>query len=244
MAAPAMVGEVAARESDARTVQTAPGGSIAVEPWSADRPYIARFEAAGADYETAVDEQRAKHGSIPLFWFDLAEWHFANGRKAEAARAVESALDLPTRDNQTLQIVASRLLRYGSETRAIALLERLVKLETDRPQPRRTLALALLERAKLREGKAREADRKRALALLEEVLTTPWPDQYRGIYAIVLVEANRLIAQLGGREGSGTRLDPALIRPLDAGVRVSAEWNTPRTDIDLWVREPSGEEVG
>ncbi len=230
--------------ADAAPEQQRPGGSIAVEPWSANRPYIAAFEAAGADYEKAVDEQRVKHGSIPLFWFDLAEWHFAAGRRAEAARAVEAALDLPTRDNQTLQIVASRLLRYGSQDRAIALLERLVKLETDRPQPRRTLALALLERAKLRSGKEREADQRRALALLEEVITTRWGDQYQGIYAIALVEANRLIAQLGGREASGTRLDPALIQPLDAGVRVSAEWNTPRTDIDLWVREPSGEEVG
>ena len=245
MSAPAPVmAEAAADASGAAAAQAAPGGSIAVEPWSADRPYIAKFDAAGADYDTAIDEQRAKYGSIPLFWFDVAEWHFAAGRKAEAARAVEAALDLPTRDNQTLQIVASRLLRYGSQDRAIALLERLVKLETDRPQPRRTLALALLERAKLRSGAARMADQKRALALLEELLTTTWPDQYRGIYAIALVEVNRLIAQLGGREASGTRLDPVLIRPLDAGVRVSAEWNTPRTDIDLWVREPSGEEVG
>jgi tetratricopeptide (TPR) repeat protein len=221
-----------------------PSGSISVEPWSADRPYLAAFEMANADYEKEIDEQRRKHGAIPLFWFDLAEWHFVKGRKAGAARAVEAALDLPTRDNQTLQIVASRLLRYGSHDRAIALLERLVLIETDRPQPRRTLALALLERARLHQGKAREADLRRALGLLEEVITTAWPDQYRGIYAIALVEANRLIAQLGGREASGTRLDPALIRSLDAGVRVSAEWNTPRTDIDLWVREPSGEEVG
>jgi tetratricopeptide (TPR) repeat protein len=243
MAAP-VAADAASAPANAAEQQAQPGGSIAVEPWSADRPYIAKFDAAGADYEKAIDEQRAKYGSIPLFWFDVAEWHFAHDRRAEAARAVESALDLPTRDNQTLQIVASRLLRYGSQDRAIALLERLVLLEADRPQPRRTLALALVERAKNREGEARKADLKRALGLLEDVITTPWPDQYRGIYAIALVEANRLIAQLGGREASGTRLDPALVRPLDAGVRVSAEWNTPRTDIDLWVREPGGEEVG
>ena len=58
-----------------------------------------------------------------------------------------SALELPTRNNQTLAIVADRLLRYGETDRAIWLLERLLAAEDDRPQPRRTLALALARRA-------------------------------------------------------------------------------------------------
>ena len=44
-----------------------------------------------------------------------------------ARRAAEAALDLPTRDNQTLAIVAAKLLRFGSHDRAIWLLERLAE---------------------------------------------------------------------------------------------------------------------
>ena len=39
-------------------------------------------------------------------------------------------------------------------------------------------------------------------------------------------------------------LDRKFIDALPLDLRVVSQWNTPRTDIDLWVREPSREEVG
>jgi uncharacterized protein YfaP (DUF2135 family) len=38
-------------------------------------------------------------------------------------------------------------------------------------------------------------------------------------------------------------LAPALIKPLDTDLRVTIEWNTAATDMDLWVDEPTGERV-
>ena len=220
-------------------------GSIKVADWNADRPYLDRLDNAGADWERAIDREMKEQGMAPLFWFDVAEWHWRAGRKEEARRAAEAALDAPTRDNQTLAIVAARLLRYGAHDRAIWLLERLMERETDRPQPMRTLALALIERAKYAPTTAlAKADLGRAIDLLARSATTVSDVSARGLETVALMEANAALARLKALGGSSEALDPRLVALLDADVRVVMEWNTPRTDLDLWVTEPKGARVG
>jgi tetratricopeptide (TPR) repeat protein len=217
---------------------------IAVAPWAPDRPYLAALDAASPDRREAVfAEQQAKHGALPAFWLDVAEWHFRKGRRAEALAALLSALELPSRNSQTLQIVADRLVRYGEPDRAIFLLERLVDAERGRPQPKRTLALALARRAENARAPAdqRRADLARAVSLLSEVVMTPWPNAYDGIEMISLMEVNRLIALGKSLGGVDAPLDPRLIALLDVDLRVVIEWNSEATDIDLWVDEPNGE---
>ena len=220
-------------------------GSISVAEWKPDRPYIAKLDKAGDNWEQVIDAELTTSGALPLFWFDVAEWHWQKGRKEEARRAVESALDLPTRDNQTLAIVAARLLRYGAHDRAIWLLERLAEREATRPQPKRTLALALLERAKVDANTvAAKANMARAIELLTKAATDVYEQESDGIETVALMEANAALAKLKAMGGSSNALDPRLVALLDADLRVVVEWNTPRTDLDLWVLEPKGYEVG
>lgn len=240
------------KDGAGRTVGEADGetdsgraGSIEVAGWNPSRPYLARLDKAGADWERAIDKEMKEQGMLPLFWFDVAEWHWRAGRKEEARRAAEAALDAPTRDNQTLAIVAARLLRYGAHDRAIWLLERLMERETDRPQPMRTLALALLERAKYaKTPAAAKADLGRAIDLLAKAATTVTDVDASGIETVALMEANAALARLKAMGGSSNALDPRLVALLDADVRVVMEWNTPSTDLDLWVTEPKGAKVG
>jgi hypothetical protein len=230
------IGVVAARRAS---------GRIEVSQWSADRPYLDRLDAAGKDWEATLDREMKTSGGLPLFWFDVAEWHWQAGRREEARRAVEAALDLPTRNNQTLAIVAARLLRYGSHDRAIWLLERLAERETDRPQPLRSLALALVERSKTTESpQLAKADLERAVELLAKAATDVFDVAPRGVEVVALSEANVALARLKALGGSSKALDERLVALLDADVRVVVEWNTPRTDLDLWVREPKGHDVG
>jgi tetratricopeptide (TPR) repeat protein len=220
---------------------------ITLQPWSSDRPYIAAYDAAGANFDKVFLVQEKKHGVLPVFYLDTAEWLFSKGRSAEAARMVSAALELPTRNNNTLAIVAARLLRYGEADRAIGLLEQLVTLEPERPQPRRTLALALLNRAKGKAADIARPDMQRALDLLTEVIMTPWEGQYGGIETIALMEANAIIPRLRALNGTTGQakvvLDPQLITLLDTDLRVTVEWNTKATDMDLWIDEPSKERV-
>jgi hypothetical protein len=251
-----MKAEDAALPVSAITAETAGGGeaerrekgragSIEVAGWSADRPYLARLDKAGAEWEAAIDREMVKpEGAIPLFWFDVAEWHWKAGRKDEARRAVEAALDLPTRDSQTLAIVAARLVRYGGYDRAVWLLEKLSESETDRPQPSRTLALALIERAKAEAPEKAKADLARAIGLLVKAATGVYDVEAQGIEAVSLMEANGAQAKLKALGGKGDVLDERFIGLMQADVRVVVEWNTPRTDLDLWVTEPAGAKVG
>jgi hypothetical protein len=217
-------------------------GAIAIEPWKADRPYLAALDAASpADAERVFAAQQAEHGALPAFWLDVADWAWRKGDRRRAVRLLLSALELPTRDSATLSIVAERLLRYGEVERAVSLLERLAAAEDDRPQPRRSLALALARRA---EGAPRDrarADLGRAIALLTEVVMTPWNNAYDGIEMIALMEANRLIPRYRALGGTELPLDRRLIALLDTDIRVVIEWQTDATDIDLWVDEPGGE---
>jgi tetratricopeptide (TPR) repeat protein len=221
-------------------------GTIAVEPWAPTRPYLAALnDASPADRDRVFAEQQAAHGSLPAFWLDVADWAWRKGRREEAVRLLLSALELPTRNSQTLSIVAERLMRYGDVNRAVAIYERLVAAEGDRPQPRRSLALALAKRAETAPPERARADLARAIALLTEVVMTPWSDAYEGIEMISLMEANRLIPRFraaGGRPADLT-LDPRLIAHLDVDLRVVVEWFTEATDIDLWVDEPTGEQA-
>jgi Vault protein inter-alpha-trypsin domain len=220
------------------------GGTIALEPWKPERPYLrALLAATPATRERVFAAQQREHGDLPAFWLDVADWAWRSGRRADAIAYVLSALELPTRNSQTLAIVADRLLRYGEVDRAIWLLERLHAAEDDRPQPRRNLALALARRAQGAPAARARADLARAISLLTEVVMTPWDGAYQGIEMISLIEANRLIPRyraLGGRE---IGLDPRLIALLDFDLRVTIEWQTEASDVDLWVDEPGGEQA-
>jgi hypothetical protein len=231
-----------ARDGAGATTGRSRGGTIALEPWKPDRPYLRALDAARpAARERVFAEQQREHGDLPAFWLDVADWAWRAGRRADAIAYVLSALELPTRNNQTLAIVADRLMRYGETDRAVWLLERLLAAEDDRPQPRRNLALALARRAQGAPPAQARADLARAIALLTEVVMTPWDGAYDGIEMISLVEANRLIARyraLGGRE---IGLDPRLIALLDFDLRVTIEWQAEASDVDLWVDEPGGE---
>ncbi|HEX8380991.1 MAG TPA: VIT domain-containing protein [Allosphingosinicella sp.] len=215
---------------------------IEMAEWAADRPYLkALAEAPAGKMETVFAAQQAKHGGLPAFWLDVSDFYLRSGHRPEALRLLLSALDLPTRDSETIATVAARLVRWGELDRAVQLYERLVASEPDRPQPLRSLALALARRAEVAGGEQARADFARAIALLAQVATKRWPAAYGGIELIALMEANRLIPRYRLLGGTDVALDPRLVALLDVDVRVVIEWNTEATDLDLWVDEPNGE---
>jgi tetratricopeptide (TPR) repeat protein len=215
---------------------------VAAAQWASTRPYMTALKAAApGDRERVLAEQQAVHGALPAFWFDVAELAWKAGRRAEAKRFLLSALDLETRNNETLAIVAERLMRYGEQDRAIEMFEAVAEAEPGRPQPLRSLALALAKRSGGRPRDQARADLARAIDLLTQVIMTPWDGDYDGIELISLMEVNRLIPRYRALGGSGVPLDPRLIALLDVDLRVVIEWNTEETDLDLWVDEPNGE---
>ncbi|HEY0130632.1 MAG TPA: VIT domain-containing protein, partial [Allosphingosinicella sp.] len=216
--------------------------AIELPEWTADRPYLKALAAARAsELETVLAREQAEHGALPAFWLDVSDWYFRAGRRPEALRLLLSALDLPTRNSETVAVVAARLVRWGELDRAVQLFERLAAAESDRPQPLRSLALALAKRAEAGPSPQSRADLARAMALLTQVVMTPWGEDYDGMEMISLMEVNRLIPRYRKLGGADVPLDPRLIALLDVDLRVTIEWNTEETDLDLWVDEPNGE---
>jgi uncharacterized protein YfaP (DUF2135 family) len=79
------------------------------------------------------------------------------------------------------------------------------------------------------------------MALLTEVIMTPPEEDYEGIELVALMDANEVIPRLRAAGSRKIELDPRLIALLDVDLRVVIEWNTPGTDMDLWVDQPDGE---
>ncbi|MGI4731080.1 MAG: VIT domain-containing protein [Janthinobacterium lividum] len=227
------------QEATRRGTPTDAATAIHIEPWQPDRPYLELYDGRPSDFDERFLEAEKRHGDLPIFYLDTAEWMRRHGRGAGAAEMVLSALALPTANEVTLGIVADRLERYGAIDRAIELRERQAALDPERPQPRRLLALALARRAVLRPATAR-ADLQRAAGLLYAVATTPHDDAWNGIETIALIEANALLPRLR-RLGGTMPMDPRLVKLLDVDARVVIDWTTDGSDMDLWVDEPDGE---
>ena len=205
----------------------------------ADRAYLKAFDRDPAAFDRLFAEWEDKAGGAPIFYFDVADWLHAKGRRAKAVETLLSALDLPSANGVTMGIVAARLQRWGEHDLAIALRERQLLAESDRPQVRRLLALAVAARATANSATAR-ADYACAIAMLVEFALSPVEPQWQGIDIIALREANALIPRLVALGGS-VDLDPRLVKNLDSDLRIVIDWSTDDTDLDLWVDQPNGE---
>jgi hypothetical protein len=248
-----VTGQRTASSSSAQLVPAAasppasPEIGIEAAPWDPKRPYIDALAAAKPqDWARVFREQEAKYGDLPAFYFDVAEHLYRKGEPKAAAAMALNALELPTSDLTTLTVLADRLMRYGDEDRAIWVYEKVLYLDPDRPQPRRSLALALIERAERTAARggpaeAQKRDYERAMALLNEVVTREWDSAYEGFEIVALMEANRIVPRMKALGVQAIPLDPRLVDLFDVDLRVVLEWNTDATDMDLWVDDPFSE---
>jgi tetratricopeptide (TPR) repeat protein len=210
--------------------------------WASDRPYLVALRAARPkDRERVLAEQQARHGLLPAFWLDVSEYYRRAGAREEALRLLLSALELTTRDSETLGLVAERLIRWGDVDTAIALYERMVAQDRQHPHPQRGLALALAKRAARTPSDQAKADLARAIALLAHIVLTVDDDRYEGFDIIALTEVNSMIARYRRLGGGEVPLDPRLIANLDLDLRIVLEWKNETIDVDMWVMEPNGE---
>lgn len=212
---------------------------IAVAAWRPDRDYLNAFDADPTAFDRIFSEWDKKAGDVPSFYLDTADWLARKGRNDLALDMLLSALDLPTANEVTVGMVATRLERWGKLDLAIALRERQAKLDPSHPQPRRLLALALGRRAALG-GPTARADLERAVSLLTQVALSPLDSRWNGIDMISLTEANAFLVRLKAAGGTFD-LDPRLVKNLESDVRVVLDWSNDAADIDLWVDEPNGE---
>ena len=229
--------------------------TVSTAAWNPNRPYLTALREVKLGEEAAFDiiyaAQEILYGDTPAFYFDMAEWAYRNGLTARAASIARNALELSNTSVDTKIILASRLVRYGDYGRAIWLNERVLQATPNKPQALRNLALSIVDAtdagrtANTIQTPAAIAAYQRALSLLMKIVLTPNNGDYDGIELIALMEANHVVATLKTLGVTDAALDPQidrrLVSLLAVDIRVTLEWNTDKTDMDLWVDEPTEE---
>jgi hypothetical protein len=237
--------EELAKEAEARP--SGARGSIKIQAWTPDTPYLGAMKRAGADAYTAYLDARAEYSASPAFYLDCGDYLLGAGERELGLRVLSNLLELGLDDAALMRMYAWRLQQAGELDLAVSVFERVLRDREDEPQSHRDLALALGERWR-RDGDP--ADAVRAMALLYEVVVRAW-ERFPEIELIALMELNRLVylvrkAGDTGGEGGGRvevpgDIDKRLLRNLPLDVRISMSWDADLTDVDLHVFEPGGE---
>ncbi|MBC8140025.1 MAG: DUF2135 domain-containing protein, partial [Armatimonadetes bacterium] len=228
-----------------------PAATIAIKPWTPDAPYLKKMagsKTAEAAYAVYLAE-REPWAQTPAYYFDCAEALHRRGDTALAVRVLTGIADLRLEDAALLRIVAHRLMQWNHAADAVPLFEQIAVLRPEEPQSFRDLALALARRG---DGAAKTnpvaavADYNRALVLLNDVATKRW-QRFQSISDLAITEANRVIARAkrlpNGAAGKlVVPLDSRLVQNLDCDLRVVMTWDSDNSDMDLHVKEPTGEE--
>lgn len=243
MAAPAAPGMAAGRAMESVRMASVAGGrgrdqaadvsaTIDLKPWSPDTPYMKELNAAakGQRYSLYV-ALRAKYGTTPGFFLDVADLFRDQGEPALALRILSNLAELKLEDPSLLRVLGYRLRQLGLAELAVWTFDQVVALRAEEPQSHRDLALALAQAGQIQ----------RAVDLMWDTAARPWDPRFRDINLIVVGEMNATIATAKARPNTA-RIDTRLIENLPVDIRAVLNWDTPNSDMDLHIVDPRGEE--
>ena len=160
---------------------------------------------------------------------------------ADALRTLSSLIENNPGDTVLARDVAFSALEWGLNDQAFHLLKRVLELRPLEPQTYQAMSLCLAETG--------NADL--AIVYYEVALNATWNDRYLDVKKIVGVEYVDLLRRIERGELSSHAREYAVARletmrgrvPVSqADLVITMVWNTDRTDIDLHVIEPTGEE--
>ncbi len=216
---------------------------IVVKKWSPDTPYLKELAKVDEAY-TAYLDLREEYAEAPSFYLDCATFFHDAQQEVLAVRVLSNLAELKLDNPQVLRVLGHRLLQWGHVDLSILTFDEVLRLRPEEPQSYRDLALALARRAETSGGTAqRRDDLSRALELLNTVVMGQWDGRFPHIEIIALEEANAMLPLAKKVGVEDMPLDPRLVQLLDVDIRIVMTWHADNTDIDLWVIEPSGEQV-
>ena len=228
------------------------GASIKVRAWDPDTPYIQAIKDAYAVYKTPESlyaeylKQRKEYSGSPAFFLDCAGLFFKENQPELAVRILSNLSELKIDDVGMLRIYAWRLREAGDYDTSIIILRKVAKIRADEAISWRDLALTLTMRGK---KNMNVADIQEALECFHKTAFTAWRRNDAMWSAIIaLEEFNELVAwskrqQWNGEAPRVPDIEARFAQNLDTDLRIMMTWDADNTDIDMHVKEPSGEEV-
>jgi hypothetical protein len=220
---------VAARGSD-----RAGGYTIKIKPVKKDNDYLKKLTGkVSEDYKLYL-KIRKNYADSPTFYFDMAEWFYSHQDRETALRVLTSIAELELENASLYRLLGYRFKEYGEYALEKFVCKKVIQWRPMEPQSYRDYALALADN-----GEAQAA-----LDSLYSLLTTPFSEDIgsrsRGMEEVVITEINGLIAK--NADINTSKFDKRLTVNFHVDIRVVINWNRDNADIDLHVKDPSGEE--
>jgi len=189
-------------------------------------------------------ELRSSNASSPSFFLYTAGLVLEHDAEA-ASRICTNCLEINIQDVQMLRSVGYFLIKAGRASLGLAALDRVRELSPVEPQS--FLDGALARAIGLFGDQFCEQTLREAVNLVAVVVTHAWADRFSEVEwpALVLLH---MLEEVGQRHGLQD-VWPESVSPemrsheFGAGLVVWLSWDTDKTDIDLHVLEPSGNEV-
>lgn len=217
-------------ESYSEDTPEAPIGSIALNAYNPDTPYLKVMEYT--DEAKAVEtyyKLKEEYGSTPSFYADVADYFFKKGNKEQAILVISNLAELGLDDPQLLRMLGYKLSSYGAKKEAVQVFRKVAELREEEPQSFRDLGLALADDAQYNE----------AVKTLYKVVTGLWSSRFGDVQLVTMNDINSLIARHKGINTS--YIDKRLLKKEPVDVRVVLSWDTDNCDMDLWVTDPKNE---
>ena len=217
-------------ESYSEDAPEAPTGSIALNAYNPDTPYLKVMEYAD---ETKVIETyyklKKEYGNTPSFYADVADFFFKKGNKEQAILVISNLAELGLDDPQLLRMLGYKLSNYSAKKEAIWVFRKVADIRQEEPQSFRDLGLALADDAQYNE----------AVKNLYKVVTGTWSGRFGDVQLVTMNDINSLTARHKGIDVS--YIDKRLLKKEPVDVRVVLSWDADNCDMDLWVTDPKKE---
>ncbi|MEO0339279.1 MAG: TonB-dependent receptor plug domain-containing protein, partial [Bacteroidota bacterium] len=213
--------------------------ALNLQGWDASMPYLPLLEKQASvemSYKMYL-EIRNKYFNQPTFYIDVAQFFYDQGDRSLALRILTNILELKTNDQELLKALAYQLEVFKAYELATLVYQNLVESYPEHPQNYRDLAL-MYEAS----GKYQESFDLLHSLYLGDLLEKDVDNRFHGIEQLAFVELCRLVHK-HGKKLSLTKKERASYPKLDMDIRVVLDWNHDNTDLDLWVKEPTTEEI-
>jgi len=207
---------------------------VEIDNFVKDSEYLSKLTGkTEEDYQIYL-KLRNDYANSPKFYFDMANWFYKLGNKEIALRVLTSIADLELENSSLYRLLGYRFKEYGEYALEKFVCQKVVQWRPMEPQSYRDYALALAD----------NGEEQAALDSLYSLLTRQYSKNItrrsRGVAEAVLMEINRLISK--NSKLNTSKIDKQLIMNIPVDVRVVINWNMNNTDIDLYVKDPNGEE--
>lgn len=208
----------------------APSLTVKLAAYDEESTYLTTLKNTDDDALMATYQVlRAEFADSPSFFLDVARLLWEQGQAELAHRALSNIAELIPDSHDVLRLMAMHYEYYGYDWDAIWAFDQVTRKRPDLPQAWRELALVY--------DHVGETDL--AIELLDRVIEGPWNDDF-GIELVALTEQIELLEKHKNLSAKLYTMPDGF--PSD--LRVVMNWDTPYTDIDLWLEHPNGEKCG